>query len=313
MSIEPTSSALPPWPGFVGPILDVLANTAEVRRKDLSEQAVADAGLTPEAAAEMLPSGKTTRALDRAKWAIMFLARAGYIEPVRRGIYSITAAGRAWNEQLERPITDLKSIERELGELWKLNTPSSGSETAPAPAGTAVAESTQTPTEQVEEGMERLREQLAAELLDKLRNNDPDFFEDAVVKLLLAMGYGGAEQRGKVTSSTGDGGVDGVIDQDALGLDQVYVQAKRYAAGNNVGRPEVQGFVGALHGFGASRGVFITTSAFSQGALEYAHGVPTRIILIDGQRLANLMIKYKVGVQVKTTYEVVEIDEDFFE
>lgn len=154
---------------------------------------------------------------------------------------------------------------------------------------------------------------MAAELLVKLREADPDFFEEAVVQLLLAMGYGGSEQRGKRIGGSGDGGVDGVIDQDALGLDQVYVQAKRYKETSTVGRPEIQGFVGALHGFGATRGVFITTSTFTQGALGYAQSVPTRIILIGGARLVNLMMKHKVGVQAAHIYEVVEVDEDFFE
>jgi restriction system protein len=150
-------------------------------------------------------------------------------------------------------------------------------------------------------------------LLTRLRSSDPGFFEEAVVKVLLAMGYGGTEQRGKRIGGTGDGGVDGVIDQDALGLDQIYVQAKRYADGNTIGRETIQAFIGALQGFGATRGVFITSSTFTANARDYANAISTRVILIDGQRLAQLMIKYRVGVQVKQSYEVVEIDEDFFE
>jgi len=127
------------------------------------------------------------------------------------------------------------------------------------------------------------------------------------------MGYGGAEQRGKRIGGSNDGGVDGVIDQDALGQDRIYVQAKRYADGNTVGREAIQAFVGALHGVGASRGVFITTRAFTSGARKYVKAVPSRVILIDGARLVGLMIKYRVGVQVKESYDVVELDEDFFE
>lgn len=127
------------------------------------------------------------------------------------------------------------------------------------------------------------------------------------------MGYGGAEQRGRRIGGTGDGGVDGVIDQDALGLERIYVQAKRYKEGNSVGRETIQAFIGALHGFGASRGVFITTSTFTQHARDYASGIQSRVILIDGKRLVSLMIKYRVGVQVKQTYDVVEVDEDFFD
>ncbi|HQV58972.1 MAG TPA: restriction endonuclease, partial [Ilumatobacteraceae bacterium] len=143
------------------------------------------------------------------------------------------------------------------------------------------------------------------------QEQDPAFFESAVVKLLLAMGYGGAGGRGVTTSASNDGGIDGIIDQDVLGLSKVYVQAKRYAPSNSVQRPELQGFVGALSGK-AERGVFISTSRFSQGAVDYVNSIPTRIILIDGQRLTQLMIDYGVGVQVQEIYKVVKIDEDFF-
>ena len=168
------------------------------------------------------------------------------------------------------------------------------------------------PTEQVETGIERIHHEVAAELLSRLVDQDPAFFENAVVDLLLAMGYGGVGGRGVVTDLNHDGGIDGVIDQDVLGLNKVYVQAKRYTPTNAVQRPEVQGFVGALSGK-ADGGVFITTSRFSAGALEWARTVPARIILIDGQRLTQLMIEYGVGVQVQRAVQIVEIDEDFFE
>ena len=169
------------------------------------------------------------------------------------------------------------------------------------------------PIEQIESGINRIHSDVGDALLTRLRESHPDFFEQAVVDLLLKMGYGGAEQRGKRIGGSNDGGVDGVIDQDALGLDRIYVQAKRYADGNTVGREAIQAFVGALHGVGASRGVFITTSAFTSGARDYVKAVPSRVILIDGARLVGLMIKYRVGVQVKQSYDIVELDEDFFE
>ena len=164
---------------------------------------------------------------------------------------------------------------------------------------------------QVEQGVARIHEEVASELLSRLVEQDPAFFEIAVVKLLLAMGYGGVGGRGVTTDLMNDGGIDGVIDQDVLGLSKVYVQAKRYSPTNSVQRPEVQGFVGALSGK-ADGGVFITTSRFSPGAVEWVRTVPARIILIDGRRLAELMIEYGVGVQVERSYRVVEIDEDFF-
>ena len=140
-----------------------------------------------------------------------------------------------------------------------------------------------------------------------------DLLEQTVLDLLVAMGYGGVEQRARRIGGSGDGGVDGVIDQDALGLARIYVQAKRYAADNVVGRPQVQGFVGALHGQQADQGVFITTSSFSREAADYAHQVNASVVLIDGARLSSLMIQYGVGVQVENTYTVVKLDEDFFE
>lgn len=158
-----------------------------------------------------------------------------------------------------------------------------------------------------------LNQAVVVDLLERLRGSHPDFFEEAVVKVLLAMGYGGAEQRGKRIGGTGDGGVDGVIDQDALGLDQTYIQAKRYAEGKTIGGETIQAFVGAVLQKGASRGVFITTSSFTPAAKAAAASHHVRIALIDGLRLASLMIQYRVGVQTRQTYEVVELDEDFFE
>lgn len=183
----------------------------------------------------------------------------------------------------------------------------------PTPAA-APDESTDSldPAELIDRGITEINEEVATELLARLHAKSPTFFEEAVVKLLVAMGYGGADGQATVTQQVNDGGIDGVIDQDALGLNRVYVQAKRYARDNAVGRPELQGFVGALLGK-ADRGIFITTGRFSKGARDYAESAVTRIILIDGARLAALMIRYGVGVQIKQTVHIVEIDEDFFE
>ncbi|WP_245531637.1 restriction endonuclease [Corynebacterium capitovis] len=170
-----------------------------------------------------------------------------------------------------------------------------------------------TPLEQVEEGQRRNEKIVADELLQRLHEHEPTFFEQAVLDLLMAMGYGGSFGRATRTQLSNDGGIDGVIDQDALGLSRIYVQAKRYEMSKTIGRPDVQGFVGALHGAQASQGVFLTTGAFSQAAISYAQSVPTRVVLIDGRLLADLMIRYGVGVQVKRSIQIVEIDEDYFE
>jgi restriction system protein len=169
------------------------------------------------------------------------------------------------------------------------------------------------PVEQIEDGIARLEANVAADLLVRLHDQDPAFFEQAVLDLIMAMGYGGAEGTATRTNLANDGGIDGIVDQDALGLSRIYVQAKRYAVESSVNRPEIQGFVGALQGNQANQGVFITTAKFSQGARGYASSVPTRVILIDGERLTSLMIRYGVGVQARRTVQVVEIDEDFFE
>ncbi len=169
------------------------------------------------------------------------------------------------------------------------------------------------PTEQMDAGARRIRATVAAELLRLLREQDPAFLEQSVLDVLVAMGYGGVDQRARRIGGSGDGGVDGVIDQDALGLARIYVQAKRYAADNLIGRPTIQGFVGALQGHQSTQGIFITTSSFSREAADYAARVSASVILIDGERLAELMIAYGVGVQVVKTFVAVEVDDNYFE
>ena len=303
------ASLVPIWPHFVAPVLTVLSTTDTASRREIKTQAMDLMGVSAEARAERMESG-WPRAENRADWAITHVTKAGWITRVSRGNYRLADEGRLWLAQNPGGIRDFASANRAFGAYWVKDDVSPGVVISPMEV---VAEVAVDPVEQVESGVLRVRTEVSEALLDRLRTSDPTFFEEAVVKVLLAMGYGGSEKRGKRIGGSGDGGVDGVIDLDALGLDQVYVQAKRYAVGNNVGRETIQAFVGALHGFGATRGVFITSSDFTSGARDYAKGVPTRISLIDGSRLTELMIEYRVGVQVKQTYEIVAIDEDFFE
>jgi restriction system protein len=301
-------SATPTWEGFCVPVLTVLSdgNTRTLRelRRDVADLV----GLTAEQRAETLASGQL-RADNRIGWAASYLNRVDGLHRPSRGRYEITDFGRDLLTRHPAGITegDLKAVAKEGDEWW---TGRSGGD-GPAPSPVDDSETVLDPTEQVEQGVGRIHEEVASELLSRLVEQDPAFFEGAVVKLLLAMGYGGVGGRGVTTDLTNDGGIDGVIDQDVLGLSKVYVQAKRYSPQNAVQRPEVQGFVGALSGM-ADGGVFITTSRFSSGAVEWVRTVPARIILIDGRRLAELMIEYGVGVQVERTYRVVQIDEDFF-
>lgn len=303
-----TDSEVPIWPVFVTHVLKVLAGGETLHRRDIVSRAIDSAGLSEAAREETLNTGGL-RSEQRLGWAISNLLKAGWIERPVRANYRITEVGRERYSKHPEGISDFSSARTLFAAFW----PQSD---ARKPMLSVVDETLVEdidPIEQIESGINRIHTDVGNALLTRLRESHPDFFEQAVVDLLLKMGYGGAEQRGKRIGGSNDGGVDGVIDQDALGLDRIYVQAKRYADGNTVGREAIQAFVGALHGVGASRGVFITTSAFTSGARDYVKAVPSRVILIDGSRLVGLMIKYRVGVQVKQSYDIVELDEDFFE
>lgn len=248
---------------------------------------------------------------NRIGWGLSFLVNVGALDRPKRGHYVLTDAGRELISRFPGGTTEreIRALADDSGSLIR---PYKKSETKAQKAPEVLESEQLTPVEQIESGVSRIREEVANELLSKLQGREPAFFEDAVVKLLLAMGYGGTNGAGAATQLSNDGGIDGVIDQDILGLNRVYIQAKRYADSNSVGRPDLQAFVGALSGK-ADSGVFITTSKFSNQAVSYATNVPTRIILIDGKRLTDLMIRFGVGIQVRETYKVVEIDEDFFE
>jgi len=304
-------STVPIWPAFVVPVLTVLSNGETMHRKNVFDAAAELAGLTGSARAETLLSGGY-RYEQRIGWALSHLSKAGWVDRPSRGYYAINEAGRQGLKDYPVGFTYAEA-RTFFAPFWpKRSVVDSGAVTINHEIA-LVDSDILDPVEQIEEGIKRIDEEVGDELLSRLRESHPDFFEQAVVDLLLAMGYGGAEQRGKRIGGSGDEGIDGVIDQDALGLDRIYVQAKRYKAGNNISRETIQAFVGALHGFGASRGVFLTTSAFTSHAVAYAENVPSRVILIDGPRLVSLMIKYRVGVQIRETYTAVEIDADFFE
>ena len=300
-------TALPSWDQFMVPVLR-LHTDGEVRSLRSIRTGVASATLTEDQRAEVLPSG-SAKSDNRIGWAVSYLYRVGALERQARGQYRITDIGRRILADHPQGITEVQLRQHARpGDTWWV-----AKAHEPAAASPVTATPEIDPTEQVEEGIARIHADVAAELLTRLHANDPAFFEQAVLDLLVAMGYGGADGRATRTQLSNDGGIDGIIDQDALGLSRVYVQAKRYAPDTSVGRPEIQGFVGALHGQSANQGVFITTGRYSAGARDYADGVATRVVLIDGQRLAALMIRYGVGVQVRRSVQIVEVDEDFFE
>ena len=305
-------SEMPTWEGFMIPCLEALRDGSVQSRRDINGLVSEVVGLKDDQRAVVLSSGQPMYA-NRIGWALSQLTRVGALTRPSRGLYQLTEAGRQVLAQFPGGITEseLDALGQDPTSPIRPYVPS----VRPDPTRRVIDPPPDRldPTEQIEQGVARIKEAVAKELLERLRGKEPVFFEHAVVDLLVAMGYGGTGGVAEATRLVNDGGIDGIIDQDVLGLNKVYVQAKRYAAGSSVGRPELQAFVGALIGK-ADRGVFITTSTFSKGAIEYAERNTTvRLILIDGDRLTDLMIRYGVGVQTKDTFHVVEVDEDFFQ
>jgi restriction system protein len=257
----------------------------------------------------LLPSGKQRILHNRIHWAKFYLSKAGLIESPRRGRFVATKQGRQLLEQHPERIDNqfLLSIPAFM-DFYKSNQTTEKAETI-----SSVVEDIATPEEIIEKSYNALQVALRSDLLDRILQNSPQFFESLIVNLLVAMGYGGshkdaAQQLGK----SGDGGIDGVINEDFLGLDRVYIQAKRYDLSNVIGRPVIQAFTGSLVGFGATKGVFVTTSTFSSQAREYVTRIPQRVVLIDGKLLTELMIEHSVGVRIQRAIEFKRLDEDFF-
>jgi len=260
-------------------------------------------GLTKEEQEELLPSGQQTRFSNRVAWAKIHLERAGLLRKVRRGVFAISDLGR---QVLENP-------PERIDIRWLHQFPGfaefRGRSSEDNSAGDEV-ETPKTPEEALELAYQQIREDLAAELLEQVKTVSPRFFERLVLDVMLKMGYGSYSGEAVLGPAGADAGIDGVIQEDRLGLDFIYIQAKRWE--NPVGRPEVQKFVGALHGKRARKGVFITTSAFTQEATSYAAGIDSKVVLIDGLRLAQLMIDFNVGVSPAHAYEIKRIDSDYF-
>ncbi|MFZ2493479.1 MAG: restriction endonuclease [Thermoanaerobaculia bacterium] len=302
-----------PVPDFQSLLLPMLRFAADGKDHSLAEARevlAKEFNLTPEELASLLPSGRQAVFANRAAWAKVYLAQAGLLTSPKRGHFVISSQGV---EVLKDPPhrIDIKYLERfpQFVEFrYSRRREAAGAVQADETETSELA----TPEETLENAYSKLRGALAADLLAKVKSATPEFFEKLVVTLLLAMGYGGSRaDAGRAIGRGGDGGIDGIIDEDRLGLDAIYIQAKRWEG--SVGRPEIQKFVGALHGQRARKGVFITTSAFTNDAVGYANRVENRIVLIDGRRLAELMIDFGVGVSVEATYVIKKIDSDFFE
>ena len=289
------------------------ANDGEARISEVINTVGDVFGLSLHERAELLPSGRQTVLANRVHWAKTYLKQAGLLSPTRRGHFLITDRGITALRQEQQKIdnTFLEQFPEFLD--FKSRTRAEKLEEL-VPATFEAAEALlETPDESLRRAHREIESQLAQELLDRVINSSPAFFERLVISLLLSMGYGGsAKEAGRALGKSHDGGVDGVIDQDVLGLDRVYVQAKRYSPGNNVGAAAIRDFFGSLDRFKAAKGLFVTTSAFTQDADETARFLSKRIVLIDGGRLALLMTRYNVGSRVEETLELKKIDEDFF-
>lgn len=302
---------IPDYQSIMLPLLRHVSDKGEHKFRDIIEGLANKFGLTDEERKELLPSGIQPIFQNRVGWAKTYLKKAGLIDTPKRATVTITTRG------LEILKKNLDSINvkflKQFPEFVEFQTAKRGDGETETETETTEEQSTQTPEETLETAYQKIRKSLAQDLINRVMTLSPAFFERLVVELLVKMGYGGSiKDAGRAIGKSGDEGIDGTIKEDKLGLDIIYIQAKRWQPGNVVGRPELQKFVGALAGQGAKKGIFITTSSFTRDALEYVPRNETKIVLLDGEQLAQLMIDYNLGVTSVSSYEVKRIDSDYF-
>ena len=295
--------AIPDFQTIMLPLLKFLGDEKEHSLRDTIEHLVNEFSLNEVERKELLPSGQQARFNNRVSWARTYLKKAGLIESAKEGYFRITKLGlEVLKEDPER--IDIKYLEKypEFIEFRKRKKEEKGEKVEIEDA---------TPEEMIESACQGLRDNLAIELLQNVKNCSPAFFERLVIDLLIKMGYGGTRKdAGQAIGKSGDEGIDGIIKEDRLGLDVIYIQAKRW--GNPVSRPEIQKFVGALQGQKAKKGIFITTSTFTHEAEDYVKKIENKIILIDGDMLTKLMIDHNIGVSSLSSYEIKRMDMDYF-
>lgn len=303
---------IPDYQTLMRPVLALMQDERDWTSRAIREAIAEEFSLSAEQLEERLPSGRDTTFRNRVGWALTYLYRAGVCDRPRRSVYRINDRGMTLLAEHPHRIDNAVLDGFEEFRTFRARDPAAPRSSRRATPGSSSADSSvATPEERVAAAYREMRAALGSEVLDRVREQDPDFFEQVVLDVLQAIGYGGSRQdAAERLGRSGDGGVDGVIREDKLGLDLIYVQAKRWA--NTVGRPEIQQFVGALNGQRASKGVFITTSGFSREGMEYADSVNPRVILVDGTELAELMVDHDVGVTVATRYEIKRIDLDYF-
>jgi restriction system protein len=297
---------IPDFQSVIRPLLEHLADGREHDRLETLSVLAKHFGLSDEELATLLPSGKQPVFANRVAWAKSHLKGAKMVDSPKRGVSIITQAGRDLLEQHYGPINMNVLMQFPAYQAFRSPKTSSGI-SSPPPVGPENL----TPEEHIEYGFDQHRGQLASDLIEKVKASPPDFFERLVVELLVAMGYGGSRlDAGRAVGKGGDGGIDGIIKEDKLGLDTIYIQAKRWEG--SVGRPEIQKFAGALQGVRARKGIFITSSSYTADAIAYASNIDSKIVLIDGPMLADLMIDHGIAVTTVQTYELKKLDSDYF-
>jgi len=298
---------VPDYQSVMLPLMKLANDEQEHSQRDVIETLAQLFHLTEDERKELLPSGRQAKFDNRVGWACTYLNKAGLLTRTGRGKFSITARGREIMNG--NPLTINTAFLMQYNEFKRFQNSSIPDNQQPQPV--AIDNHTQTPEESLELSYQNLRAKVAQELLERVMTCSPRFFEQLVVDLLVAMGYGGSRKdAGQAVGQSGDGGVDGIIKEDRLGLDVVHIQAKRWK--DTVGRPTVQSFAGSLEGFRARKGVFITTSQFSQEAKGYVNNIEKKIVLIDGEQLAQYMLDYGIGVSEIAIYVVKQIDLDYF-
>ncbi len=303
--------AIPDFQSILRPLFFIFGDEQEHTRRELIDRLSDDFKLSEQDLKKLLPSGRQPIFGNRVSWALTHLKIAKLIDNTERGVLKITERGKEIYKK--RPeIMDKKYLRQfpeyaERREQYRLNKTNKSKDDNISDE----TEESVTPEEQIEEAFENLNNNLSSDILTQLKKAGFSFFEKIVIEVLLAMGYGGSRKdAGEAIGKIGDEGIDGIIKEDRLGLDIIYIQAKKWE--NTVSRPEIQKFAGALQGKRARKGIFITTSDFSKGAQDYVSAIDSKIILIDGKRLAQLMIDFNVGVSTEATYELKRIDSDYF-
>ena len=300
--------AIPDFQSFMLPLLKFASDGKEHSQSEASEALSHHFSITESDRREMLPSGRQTRFNNRVAWANVYLRKSGFLESTRRGRFKITERGQEILRSNPARIDVKFLLKNGDAEFREFHRPSKQEDNHEEPS----IETIRTPRENMDAGYQEMRRDLSQEILKRIKGSSPRFFEHLVVELLVAMGYGGSRKdAGEAVGQSGDGGVDGIIKEDRLGLDVIYLQAKRWEG--TVGRPTVQAFAGSLEGHRARKGVLITTSQFSPDALDYVTRIEKKIVLIDGDELAKLMIDFGIGVAADATYEIKRLDTDYFE